>query len=464
MIFSGSELFSIQTLTKIGMLIFAIFGWLGVAGSSFGAGLLLVIALFQFPDFWNKMVTQPIFWLSLGAILFLILLSLFTDSIDQLTSEYAVKYTKSMIYLWLFIIIGWHLYSHNEMARWMIGVAILGLIAKILMETDWHNFNLFINRRQDFGFSIAGAGLHIALSIWGLIILSIFIYKKYIGIFRLLIILLALVCVVVLGEASVVTQARSSWVSMWAGFVFVFILLVLKEKKILHLFNIQQLAFSVALIFIILGILIAANYKILSNRITDDNGVYGTLLSFNREQIPYNSAVGARAHMLLYGMNLWLEKPFFGWGVGSSRSLLAQDEIIKAGDHPHFHNNYLEILVEQGVVGFSFYFVAFVLLMHGLFKAYSEGVVPKDIFYYLIGSWVMVLVWSLADSRMVHADLRFVLLLLSGMTFAFILIRDDEKNIISDKLERHKRCLIVVTIFCFFLFNKSSKIKTISFI
>ena len=189
----------------------------------------------------------------------------------------------------------------------------------------------------------------------------------------------------------------------------------------------RQLWFVGIFLIVTVGVLVGFNYEKLFNRITDESNVYSAFLSLDRQQIPYTS-IGIRAHMMIYGVDLWLKKPIFGWGVGSSYSLLAQDEILKVGDHPHFHNNYLELLIEQGVVGLSFYIVAFTLLMRGLFRAYRDGSVPKDLFYYLIGSWIMVLIWSLADSRMVHADLRFVLLFLSGMTFSYMLLNDKSSN------------------------------------
>ena len=415
-----------HTLSQFGLLSFALFGWLGVAGSTIGAAILLMLSIIRFSDMWKKVHRLPLFWVSIVAILFVVLHWIFTDSIDQKTSEYAIRYTKSLVYTWLFIIIGWHIYHNIDLIRWLIGLPIIGLIIKIMIETDWRHFTLFLNNRQDFGFSIAGAGLYTALSIWGLSIVSISIYKKYTGLQRLLALLATLIGIVVLSESLLITQARSGWVTIIFGVAFVFFLILIKEKKISQIQYIKRFALIIVLMSLSLTVLLIANHKVLLKRLYDDSGVYSTLLSFDRNKIPYDSSVGVRAHMLIYGFKRWLEKPVLGWGVGSSRSLLAQDKIINTGDHPHFHNNYLELLVEQGIVGFSFYLIAFVLLIHGLFKAYSEGFVPKDIFYYLNGAWVMVLVWSLADSRMVHVDLRFFLLLLCGISFSFILTRNEE--------------------------------------
>lgn len=371
------------------------------------------------------MSRQPLFWLSLLAIIFLLLHWYFLAPADDQIVKYANKHTKGLIYLWLFTIIAWHLKDRDALIYWMIGLAGVGLVIQILMEVDWHNLSVFFNHRQDFGFSFTGAGLHSALSIWGFLLFCIFVLKRYSCFIRCIVLLMSLIGLLVLVEALLLAGSRAAWVAIFVAIVMSGILLFYKDGNALKILNNWQWLLAGLIFIVLLGGLVSLNFKVFSDRFASEKDVYGTLLSLDREKIPYTS-VGARAHMLLYGLELWQDKPIMGWGVGLSRSLIAKDEILMAQHHPHFHNNYLELLVEQGVMGFLFYLLAFTLLMHGLFKAYSERRVSKDMFYYLIGAWIMILVWSLADSRMVHADVRFILLLLSGITFSAILRPDRE--------------------------------------
>ena len=424
MISSSPAGFNSRSLGTLGLVIFAFFGWLGVAASSLGALLFTLGILLHAAAYWRSMRRQPLFWLSLLAIGFILLHWLLQPPLDEQTANYAVRYSKGLVYLWLFSFIAWHLRGREEFARWLVGLAGVGLCIQVLLVTDWQNLAEFFKQRQDFGFSYTGAGLNCALSVWGLAFLGIFAYQTYGGWLKWGVPILALLAIGLLGETLILTESRAGWAALLAAILFAGLLFMGRERATLKSVSKRHLIVAAVVISLLLAGLLAANFKKLSSRILAEGDVYKTLLSFDRSKIPYSS-VGARAHMLLYGIECWRERPWFGWGVGTSRSLLAKDAVLQPYDHPHFHNNYLELLVEQGVFGLLFYLIAFLILMRGLFQAYSEGAVAKDLLYYLIGAWVMVLVWSLADSRMVHVDVRFILLLLSGMTFSVMLAREE---------------------------------------
>ena len=415
--------FDFRQFGMLGLVIFAFFGWLATAGSTLGAIIIVFGILLNIGSFWRSIYRQPLFWLSLLAMGFILLHGLLQKPLDDQSARYAARYSTGLIYLWLFPLIAWYLSGRQEFARWLVGLAAVGLCIQVLRVTDWQNLAVFFNRRQDFGFSFTGAALHCALSVWGLVFLSAFVYRKYSGWLKWIVVILALLGIILLTETLILTQSRAGWVALLAALVFTGLLFVGKEPATLKGVKKRYLIVPAVMICLLLGGMLSANFDKLSSRVLAESNVYKTLLSFDRSQIPYTS-VGARAHMLLYGIELWRKKPWLGWGVGSSRSLLAMDEKMRPYDHPHFHNNYLELLVEQGVFGFAFYFLAFIYLMRGLFKANAAGTVAKDIFYYLIGAWVMVLVWSLVDSRMVHVDVRFALLLLSGISFSVMLTRE----------------------------------------
>jgi O-antigen ligase len=424
-IFPDLQAFSFRQLGLIGVGIFAFFGWLSTAGLSLGAIVLVFGILLNIASFWRSMRRQPMFWLSLLAIGFILLHWLLQAPLDEQTARYAERYTTGLIYLWLFPFIAWYLSGRQEMARWLVGLAAVGLCIQVLRVTDWHHFSDFMKQRQDFGFSWTGAALHCALSVWGLVFLSTFVYRNYSGWLKWSVVIVGSLGIILLSEALIITQSRSAWGALLMAVVIVGLLFAVKERRTIKNINKKKLFITAVMISALVGALLTANITKLSNRIMAESNSYKALLSFDRTQIPYTS-VGVRGHMLLYGLELWRSKPLWGWGVGSSRSLLAMDDLMGRYDHPHFHNNYIELLVEQGVFGFLLYCVAFLILMRGLFKAYIEGRVARDIFYYLIGGWVMILVWSITDTRMVHADVRFVLLFLSGMSFSVMLTRDEQ--------------------------------------
>jgi O-antigen ligase len=70
-------------------------------------------------------------------------------------------------------------------------------------------------------------------------------------------------------------------------------------------------------------------------------------------------SLNERAHMIGDGLRLWTEKPLFGWGTDQFRYL--------SGYQTYSHNNYVELLGNNGVVGLALYYAMIaVLLLSGL--------------------------------------------------------------------------------------------------
>lgn len=65
-------------------------------------------------------------------------------------------------------------------------------------------------------------------------------------------------------------------------------------------------------------------------------------------QINYSAL--QRIELTRYGWDLWKERPWTGWGWGSTSNLVPQATLVE-GEYPHFHNTWVQILAEVGVVG-----------------------------------------------------------------------------------------------------------------
>lgn len=57
-----------------------------------------------------------------------------------------------------------------------------------------------------------------------------------------------------------------------------------------------------------------------------------------------------RIELTRYGWNLWKERPWTGWGWGSTSNLVPRATLVE-GEYPHFHNTWVQILAETGAVG-----------------------------------------------------------------------------------------------------------------
>ncbi|WP_206860786.1 O-antigen ligase family protein [Lysobacter changpingensis] len=142
--------------------------------------------------------------------------------------------------------------------------------------------------------------------------------------------------------------------------------------------------------------------------------------------IPGNKAVGIR--MLLYrmGVDRFLERPWFGWGLDTIPVLIDRAQLPTGPEHfVHLHNAYLDMLVGLGVVGTALLFGVFALLMRELWLAWRTGIVSTASFWGLAGCVGIVLIANNFDSLLWRFEYaRAPLGLLLGCCMAYGLIRE----------------------------------------
>lgn len=94
---------------------------------------------------------------------------------------------------------------------------------------------------------------------------------------------------------------------------------------------------------------------------------------FERIQVMINTLTGVgtanystqvRLLMMKYGIEWWLQKPFFGYGVGNPHILARQYINYDA----YLHNNYVELLCGGGMIGFTLYYAMHINVISKLSK------------------------------------------------------------------------------------------------
>ncbi|MDR0181707.1 O-antigen ligase family protein [Lysobacter arvi] len=142
--------------------------------------------------------------------------------------------------------------------------------------------------------------------------------------------------------------------------------------------------------------------------------------------IPGNKAVGIR--MLLYrtGVDRFLERPWFGWGLDTVPVLIQRAQLPTGGEQfVHLHNAYLDALVGLGVIGAALLFGVFAMLMRELWLAWRTGIVSTASFWGLAGCVGIVLIANNFDSLLWRFEYaRAPLGLLFGCCMAYGLIRE----------------------------------------
>ena len=76
-------------------------------------------------------------------------------------------------------------------------------------------------------------------------------------------------------------------------------------------------------------------------------------------------------------IEIWKERPITGWGVGSFRSLFWQRamEFFKDGQWAQAHNEYLQVLFEEGIIGLGIVF-GFIFTIGLSFFRKRQGIIP----------------------------------------------------------------------------------------
>ena len=85
--------------------------------------------------------------------------------------------------------------------------------------------------------------------------------------------------------------------------------------------------------------------------------------------------------MIQYGMDYFKERPLLGHGIENFRYLYAQE----VGKETYSHNNYIELLVNNGIVGLLLYYSFYisVILKANDRRRKSKSLEEKDIIYFV---------------------------------------------------------------------------------
>ncbi len=107
----------------------------------------------------------------------------------------------------------------------------------------------------------------------------------------------------------------------------------------------------------------------------------------------YNSSLGYRAGMTILSLELLKEYPFFGVGVTDAMPLIrhkAKSEFPKDDwlfDANHLQNQYLQILIEIGIVGFGF----FLFMLYAIAKIPLRSERDRNIKYMLLSVYIVTM-------------------------------------------------------------------------
>jgi O-antigen ligase len=170
----------------------------------------------------------------------------------------------------------------------------------------------------------------------------------------------------------------------------------------------------------VLGLVLFNGGRI-AERFTDE---LDTMRAMGAGEIAYDrtSSLSLRWHAHLFGLDAWAERPWLGWGAGTTRALMdasGNPAVRDPDDVPlkHQHNTYLELAVQLGLVGLLLFLglhLGLMALVAARLRGGAGQGADRDILVFLLAALVLLLVWDLFDYRAVRQDWRGYWTLLAG--------------------------------------------------
>jgi O-antigen ligase len=420
-----------------GTYLFSGFALLGITPATVGLVLLALAFLVGFRD-WPTLGRDPLALTSLVFALYVAIHSLniyLTAPVDAL-GEAAVEAGIDWIKLLLFIPFAFWADGRPERIRLLLLLALASFVVGALRKIEWAELDAsFFTTRFEVYLPAIAFGMFTGLGALGLIALrEHFWHPRSGGTPRWLRLALWLLLLAFTLEGLMLSYSRGSWISFAIAAALLIYLEWRDRRHTTSGHSVQRGARIVAasVVAIALVLPIALQHRQIAQRLQGGGETLSRVLSGDFADVP-SDANGLRVHALRFAGELWSQRPWLGWGAGSSRYLLAHSgrpELKMDGKYwlPHLHNTYAEILVQLGIVGFALFAILLWLLVRAGAAACRNGWMPDDLCRFSAASLLFVLIWNLGDYRLVRHDYTFFWIIFAGSSYSCHLRILREKN------------------------------------
>jgi O-antigen ligase len=219
----------------------------------------------------------------------------------------------------------------------------------------------------------------------------------------------------------VISKSRSAFLGLGVAGLIVVVLARKEWRGAIHLAVPRKpmLAWGVGLLAVVL--IVGGQWQLIRGKIYKEAGTIHSLLE--GAEVTDNNSVSARVYLWQLGINSILARPFFGWGPGGPRHLLDRDPSIhvREGNLPDFHNSYIQILLELGIVGGLLWILLLGLLTNACLAARRYNWIPADLYLLLVGGALAFMVATAFNLRTGDFYGREFVALWGAMAYAFSL-------------------------------------------
>lgn len=163
-------------------------------------------------------------------------------------------------------------------------------------------------------------------------------------------------------------QSRKSIFMLVLGMVAVILLKNINNKQWIK--SACKIIISLVVLFFVLKKLL--NLEIFAGL---NERLQGLISGFTIEGADPYSSTSVRLNYIDIGLRYFLDRPLFGYGFASSGNILGRE----TSHNTYFHNNFVELLVNGGIIGFSLYYFNYVYLFYNLIKYRKHGIKETNI-------------------------------------------------------------------------------------
>lgn len=407
-----------------GLYLCALGTWLSTAMQ--GIGLALAVLSFVVDRrAWRWAFTSPVFWLCGGMGVYVFARAHFGALEFPPTAELQTEAARDWIKLLIFLPLAWLLWQAPARIPRVMALCALGLLAGTLMALDpdtiravmgGARFGGRLSKPIAFAFyvSVCLLGMALLAPRW----LSRPSGNRWIG---WLLIAATGIVTVLLAWLFLASQSRGPLLAMAGVFPIALAVRYWPGRKTApgtHRAG-WAVAAGIAGVVLLFGIY---NADHLAQRIEAEMPSAGIVFDQGLDQAPRNSTT-LRLQMWRFALEKWAERPWFGWGPGSIRHLLEQEQNPALHFSPsepwdHLHNAYVQALFSFGVTGAALIGMLLALLCAGVMREYRQGRVPRDMAVFVLANFGLIAVYSLTDFRHLNHDWSSYWQLLAAIALA----------------------------------------------
>jgi len=423
--------------------VFALFAYLGNAGAYFGMGLLVIATLADWRRFWGvvrrDVLTRVLLWAALA-----VFISLGLALLDR-PSEWATQLEAVLdfFWLWLFLCVAWWLRGRQDRVLILLALALVGFVLGCARAFDESQIVAVLNHeRISFKWSATAFGQYVAAALLGLLLMMPRLYRfsqgkrwYWLGIIGMSFL------AVLLAQGLIFSQTRTAWLALLI--IGVSLGLTTNYRRANW---VKSRAMSVygGIFATLIVVFLVFNSLTLAERLEfTQDGFISHVWSGNIHSID-DFAIRERANIMLVGGESWVQKPWFGWGLGAAPHILKAQHPRFAPDtnYQDFHNLGLELLVGLGIFGTLPFLVLFGILIHRLRQSARSGCLDWDVYLLLLSLMVLNILCQLTDSRIFSTHGRFYWLLIAGASYTCYLARagGSDSGVRSPNYSNSKAC------------------------